>query len=52
MNIGGNFAMAVRRHPEKVGFIFNDRFYTYGEFNQKVNSIANSLLEMGLKKGL
>ena len=38
-------------NKEKIALIFKDKSYTYEELNKKANKIANSLIELGLKKG-
>ncbi|WP_243290755.1 long-chain-fatty-acid--CoA ligase [Bacillus sp. FJAT-47783] len=51
MNIGSYLALNARRHPEKMALTFNERQYSYEQFNKKVNQFANGLLKLGLKKG-
>ena len=41
----------VRRCPDKIAVIFKDTRYTYKEFNDRVNRLANALTRIGLKKG-
>ena len=41
----------VKKHPNKVGFISEDRQMTYKEFDGVVNRIAAGLSEHGVKKG-
>jgi long-chain acyl-CoA synthetase len=50
-NVGHYLALNARRHPEKWALSYEDRTYTYGEFNQKVNRLAHGLIELGVKKG-
>jgi long-chain acyl-CoA synthetase len=51
MNIGHYLSLNTRRHPDKLAFTYEDRTYTYLEFNNKVNQLANGLMDLGLKKG-
>ncbi len=39
------------RCPDRIAVAFRDRSYTYKEFNSAINCLANSLLELGIKKG-
>jgi len=41
----------ARRYPDKAAVIFEDTRYTFKELNDRVNSMANALVDMGLKKG-
>jgi acyl-CoA synthetase (AMP-forming)/AMP-acid ligase II len=51
MTIGDIARRNAQLHPDKVGLKFEGRSYTYAEFNQRVNRLANGLLELGLSKG-
>lgn len=51
MNIVGALAQNARRHPDKPALVYENRSYTYQEFNQVVNQFANGLLDLGIKKG-
>lgn len=44
---------SARIYPDKVAIVSpeTDRRYTYSEFNQRTNRLANALLGIGLKKG-
>lgn len=35
----------------KIAIVFEDRRITYGELNERVNSIANAFIDKGIKKG-
>ena len=53
MNVG-NWATKRARFPltaDKKAFIGGERSFTYGEFNRRVNRVANGLLTAGLRKG-
>jgi len=43
-----NFA---RDYPHKIALVCEDQRLTYREFNQRVNRLANALLDMGIKQG-
>lgn len=51
MNIVSILSQNARRHPEKPALVYEDRSYTYHEFNKMVNQLANGLIELGIKKG-
>ncbi|QQK76835.1 long-chain-fatty-acid--CoA ligase [Salicibibacter cibarius] len=51
MNLISVFVQNVRRHPEKMALIYNDRTYTYWELNQRINRFANGLTQLGVHKG-
>ncbi|MBN1289078.1 MAG: AMP-binding protein, partial [Actinobacteria bacterium] len=42
---------AAELNPNRTYLVFNGKEYTYGEMNEKSNKLANSLIEMGIKKG-
>lgn len=46
MNIVKILAQNAVRHPEKMAVVYEDRSYTYGEFNEIVNRFANGLLNL------
>ena len=41
----------AKRYPEKVGLVFEGGSYTFEEFNERVNRLAYTLLDMGIEKG-
>lgn len=51
MNLGSILALNTRRHPDKWALIYEDREYTYAQFNRIVNRFAHGLLHLGVKKG-
>ncbi len=51
MDLGGLVARNARTVPDKEGLIYDDKRYTWKEVNEKVNTISNTLLKKGLKKG-
>src|SRR5690625_4479505 len=45
------FQQAVEKNPNGVAVGFEDRYYTYKEFNAWANQLAYYFLDLGLKKG-
>ena len=41
----------ARRYPNKLALVFENNRYTFKEFNERTNRLANALLDMGVKKG-
>jgi len=51
MNLGELIGRNARMLPAKEALVYEDRRFTWFEVNERVNAIANTLIEMGLKKG-
>ena len=51
MNIGSLLPRHARYRPDHTAIGFNDRRFTFRQFNQRVNRLANALLDLGLRKG-
>lgn len=51
MNVGHILAFAASRFPERIALIFEDKKFSFREFNQRTNQFAQSLLRLGLQKG-
>jgi long-chain acyl-CoA synthetase len=51
MNIGSLLPRHALYRPDHTAIVFGDRRFTFQEFNQRVNRLANALLELGLTKG-
>jgi len=51
MNIGRLLSQHAKRRPDKLAFVFGDQRFTYLEYSQNVNRLANALLDMGIRKG-
>ena len=51
MNLGYILQQWAYRQPEKVAQVFEDRRFTYGEMDARVNALGNAFVEYGLKKG-
>ncbi len=51
-HIAGDYLRrSAERLPDKTALVFNDKRFTYREFNARVNRLSNALLGLGLKKG-
>ena len=44
------FEEQVEKSPNSIALIFGDTSFTYSELNEKVNSLANYLINIGIKK--
>jgi long-chain acyl-CoA synthetase len=51
MSVGNVLRRSAFNYPEKTALVFQNQRTTYAEMNRRVNSVAHSLLKMGLKKG-
>ncbi|MCL5122946.1 MAG: long-chain-fatty-acid--CoA ligase [Deltaproteobacteria bacterium] len=51
LDYGQTLALVARKFPDKVGFICGDERYTYRQFDDRCNRLANGLLKLGLYKG-
>jgi acyl-CoA synthetase (AMP-forming)/AMP-acid ligase II len=51
MNLGELVARNARMVPDKEALVYEDKRYTWREVNERVNAIANTFIELGLKKG-
>lgn len=51
LNVGFMLLRNVHEHPDKLAVIFGDKRYTYKAFNERVNRLANALLNKGIIKG-
>jgi long-chain acyl-CoA synthetase len=51
MNIGSLLPRHALYRPDHIAIVFGDRRLTFKEFNQRVNRLANALLDLGLTKG-
>ena len=51
MNIGNLLSRNARYNPDKLALIFENQRYTFRQFNQNVNQLANALQDMGIRKG-
>ncbi len=49
--IQSRFLRVVNKRPDRACIIHGDRIYTFRETNERINAIANALLDMGVKKG-
>jgi acyl-CoA synthetase (AMP-forming)/AMP-acid ligase II len=51
MDVGQILTLTAHKYPNRTAILFEDKRFTYQEFNGRVNQLAHSLLTMGLKKG-
>jgi malonyl-CoA/methylmalonyl-CoA synthetase len=51
MSIAEAFGETFRKFPEKVSIEFNDKKVTFNEIHVATNRIANSLRDLGIRKG-
>ena len=51
MPVGDMIRRSADKFPEKTALIFKDKRITYRELNERVNALANRLLDMGGEKG-
>jgi len=49
--VGEVLARWARKTPNKEAFVFEDKRYTYHQFNQRVNRLSNGLIGLGVKRG-
>jgi len=40
----------AKRHPEKIGVVSGSVKLSFGDFNRRVNSLANALIDLGLRR--
>jgi len=51
VNVGSLIARHAQYRPRYTAVVFEDQRPTYLEFNQRVNRLANALVNLGVKKG-
>jgi acyl-CoA synthetase (AMP-forming)/AMP-acid ligase II len=51
LTLADSLLSSVRKYPDKTAIVFEDRRFTYREFNDRVNRAANAMLALGLQKG-
>ncbi len=51
LSYGQTLGLVARKFPDKVGFICGDKRYTYKQFDDRCNRLANGLIKLGLFKG-
>lgn len=51
MNIGSLLTQNALKFPELLAIECEGRSFTYRQFNEEVNKLANGLLQQGVKKG-
>jgi non-ribosomal peptide synthetase component E (peptide arylation enzyme) len=51
-SLGGSLTLTMGKYPQKVAIInYGGPKFTYEEFNERVNRLANALIELGIRKG-
>jgi acyl-CoA synthetase (AMP-forming)/AMP-acid ligase II len=51
-SLGGSLTFTMGKYPQKVAIInYGGPKFTYEEFNERVNRLANALIELGIRKG-
>ena len=51
INIGSFFTKSAKHYPDYLAIAMGDRELTYKEANQRIDSFANALKNLGVKKG-
>jgi fatty-acyl-CoA synthase len=51
MNVGSLLTMQANKFPDRTALVYENKRFTYRQFNQRSNQIANALLRFGLQKG-
>jgi acyl-CoA synthetase (AMP-forming)/AMP-acid ligase II len=51
MDVGKLLTFPANKFPKRTAIIFEEKRFTYQEFNDRVNRFANALLGLGLRKG-
>lgn len=51
MLLGEMLEFSAARYPENLAIVDGDRRYTYREWDGRVNTVANALAELGIRKG-
>ena len=41
----------ARRFPDELAFVFEEKRFTFKEYEERVNKLANALIRMGVEKG-
>jgi acyl-CoA synthetase (AMP-forming)/AMP-acid ligase II len=51
IHTGELLARNARKFPDREALVFEDKRFSYGELNEMVNRLSNSLIELGIRKG-
>lgn len=51
MNVGKLVTKAARKYGQRTAILFDAREYSYVQINERVNRLADGLLNLGVKKG-
>jgi len=44
------FKRNAKRYPQKTGVVFRSKRFSFEEFNQRINSLANALISLGMQE--
>ena len=44
------FKRNAKRYPQKTGVVFRSKRFSFDEFNQRINSLANAFISLGMQK--
>ena len=50
-NLGDYLVLNASRYRDRTAFVQHEQRLTYGELNERVNRLANHLLDLGVRKG-
>jgi len=50
MDVGQILTLTAHKFPDRLAILYEDRYFTYQELNDRVNLLANAFLQLGLKK--
>lgn len=50
INVGYLLTMNANRYPDKTALLYNGRRFSYRAINERVNRLAHSLLDLGIRK--
>ena len=51
LSYGQTLALVTKKFPDKEAFVCGDKRYTFKQFDERCNRLANGLLKLGLLKG-
>src|SRR4030042_4578264 len=50
MNVGQILTLTANKFPERTAILFEEKRFTYQQFNARVNRLAQAFLKWGLRK--
>ncbi|MFC1533194.1 AMP-binding protein, partial [Thermodesulfobacteriota bacterium] len=51
MNVGIHLKRSAKQFSDRIALDYGKHHFTYRQFNERVNRLANGLIDLGLKKG-